>query len=92
MQAFIILTNGDIDKAYAMEMILNEMFRNMNIAGTAHAYYEDWDIDDAVENSDEIEYGVRVDVDGLSREMWQGFLEAMSQPWEHYGTVVVKEA
>ena len=47
--AYIILTNGCMDSAYAMELILSEMFRNMGISGKASAYYEDWYTDDAVE-------------------------------------------
>jgi len=89
--ANIILINGNMDSAYAMELILNEMFRNMGISGKASAYYEDWYTDVVVENSDEIEYGVRLDVSGLSPQDWQGLIEAVSQPWEHYGNVVVRE-
>ncbi len=89
--ANIILIPGDLESAYQMAWVLTEMFSNMGISGKAHAYYEDWYIDEAVKDIVGIEYGVQVVVNGLSPQMWRGFLEAVSQPIGDFDSVVVRE-
>lgn len=84
MTFFIILIDQPhLLAAEGIELIVNEMFRNMNIEGTARFYY-----DESVEEG--TEYGVRVDVKGLSRSDQQGLLAAMYGFSETYGELRVE--
>lgn len=79
MRAYIILNEGYPTLVGGLALVLNETFRNMEINATA-----DWYFDDDVE--DGTEYGVKVEVTGISQSEWNGLLTAINDfCTEQYG-------
>jgi len=72
MHGLVILgTQSDLQDVGGLALVINEMFRNVGISGTARAYFDD--IDDGVE------YGVRIDVEGLSETVFRALLDSVAQ-------------
>lgn len=84
MLAYFIINTCDTQKMAGTALVLNTMFHNMEINGTA-----DWYYDEFVE--DGIEYGVKIEVRGISDSEWRGLLKAVADLCdEQYGDVRVE--
>ncbi len=70
MQAYIIIDGGYPTLVGGLELVLNEMFRHMEVSATAKWYYDEF-VEDGTE------YGVRLDANGMSRSDWTGLLLAI---------------
>ena len=86
MLAYFIIPNSFPLQVGGLEMLLNQTFRGLSIDGTAAWYYDEF-VEDGTE------YGVKVEIRGLSLAESLGVLAAITDICEEqYGDVRVEVA